>query len=121
SAWSPRGAVLIAAAGFLAHEPGQRGDGSARIGVWIEPTTTWCAGAAPLGDQQGAAGQGGPDLPNVEAALGALLLPADQGGRLGEQRQLDRHRAPGAMFAGFGHRFVESVSEIATARPKKLG
>ena len=111
--------LLIAAAALPPREAGECIDGSAGIGMRIQPPVAFGADAAPLAKQQGAAEQVGPDLHPVEALLVALGTDADQRGGLREQRQLNRHGRRESGFRAFGHNVAANVSQIGGVRQRK--
>ena len=97
-----RGAVLVAAAAFLAGKVGEGVEGGAGIGVGVEAAAACGADAAPLAHEEGAAEQVGPDFQAVVAPFVAFGAHADQGGGVREQRQLDGGGAARALGAALG-------------------
>lgn len=90
-----RGLVLVAAAALAVSEAGKGVEGGGGVGVGVEAATALGTDAAPVAREEGASEQVGPDFEAVVAPFVALGTDADQGGLIGEERQLDRlgHRA----------------------------
>ena len=92
-----RGLVLVAAAALGAGEGYEGIAGGAGVGVGVEAAAALGTDAAPVAGEEGAAEQVGLDLQAVVAPLVLLGADADQGGLVGEERQLDRLGHGGAL------------------------